>query len=339
MRLVLYLFLSFVFLCQSKKKATVYFTKTISPSKIVELYKKLNVNLKGKIGLKVHSGEKNGPYFLRPSFLKEIYDYTNGTFLECNTAYKSPRSNSATHKELLIENGWFEDGMNIDLMDENPEEDISLEIPEFNMIEQNFVGSHLYNYNSCVVLSHFKGHGMGGYGGALKQLSIGFASQKGKEYIHSAGRETDWRQGISGKATQKEFTDSMADAASSIVKYFNDKNEGGIVYINVLANISLSCDCAGVSAPVPVIKDIGILASTDPVAIDRACLDIIIQRNYNGTDELLEQIQRLEGENTINAAEKLGIGTTSYDLIDLEGGGIINKNAKFLFIFLILLLL
>ena len=339
MRLVLYLFLSFVFLCQSKKNATVYFTKTISPSKIVELYKKLNVNLKGKIGLKVHSGEKNGPYFLRPSFLKEIYDYTNGTFLECNTAYNSVRSNSTTHKELLIENGWFEDGMNIDLMDENPEEDISLEIQEYNMIEQNFVGSHLYNYNSCVVLSHFKGHGMGGYGGALKQLSIGFASQKGKEYIHSAGRETDWRKGISGKSTQKEFTDSMADAASTIVKYFNDKNEGGIVYINVLANISLSCDCAGVNAPVPKIKDIGILASTDPVAIDRACLDIIIKRNYYGTDELLEQIQRLEGENTINAAEKLGIGTTSYDLIDLEDGGIINKNSRFLFIFLLLLLL
>ena len=139
MRLVLYLFLSFVFLCQSKNKATVYFTKTISPSKIVELYKKLNVNLKGKIGLKVHSGEKNGPYFLRPSFLKEIYDYTKGTFLECNTAYNSLRSNSATHKELLIENGWFEDGMNIDLMDENPEEDISLEIPEFNFCWKSFI--------------------------------------------------------------------------------------------------------------------------------------------------------------------------------------------------------
>ena len=324
MRIIILLFLAFISLCKSKQNADVYFTREISPSKIVEIFKKLNVNLKGKIGLKVHSGEKNGPYFLRPKFLKEIYDYTKGTFLECNTAYESVRSYTNTHKELLIENGWFEDGMNIDLMDENPDEDVSLPIENFQQIEQNFVGSHLFNYDSCIVLSHFKGHQMGGYGGALKQLSIGFASQKGKEYIHSGGRETDWKKGIGGKATQYEFTNAMADAASTIVKYFKEKGE--IVYINVLVNISKSCDCAGVSAPEPKIRNLGIMASTDPVAIDRACLDLVSQTNDVGTFDFMDQIQQLEGENTINAAEKLGIGTTSYSLIDLESGLLINSS-------------
>ena len=337
MRLIILIFLAIVSICQSKSKADVYFTKEITSSKIVEIFKKLNVNLVGNVGLKVHSGEKNGPYFLRPSFLKEIYDYTNGTFLECNTAYNSPRSNSTTHKEILVENGWFEDGMNIDLMDENPEVDVSLPIENPIQIEQNFVGSHLFNYQSCVILSHFKGHRMGGYGGALKQLSIGFASQKGKEYIHSAGRETDWRKGISGKASQEEFTNSMADAASTIVKYFKEKGE--IVYINVLVNISKMCDCEGINAAQPKIRNLGIMASTDPVAIDKACLDLVSQTNDEGTKDLLEQINKLQGENTINAAEKLGIGTTSYNLIDLESGEVINSSSKPIFCFEILLFL
>ena len=324
MRIIILLFLALLSLCETKENSIVYFTREISSSKIVEIFKKLNVKLKGNVGLKVHSGEKNGPYFLRPKFLKEIFDYTKGTFLECNTAYNSLRSNTTTHKELLIENGWFEDGINIDLMDENPDEDVSLPIDNFQQIEQNFVGSHLFNYDSCLVLSHFKGHQMGGYGGALKQLSIGFASQKGKTYIHSGGRETDWRKGIAGKATQHEFTDAMADAASSIVKYFKEKGE--IVYINVLVNISQYCDCAGVSAPEPKIRNLGIMASNDPVAIDRACLDLVSQTKDEGTFDLINQIQKLEGENTINAAEKLGIGTSSYSLIELESGELINSN-------------
>ena len=298
------------------EKATVYFTKKITPERMVDMFKKLNVKLTGKIGLKVHSGEPGGLYFLKPEFLMNIYDYTNGTFLECNTAYKSVRSDSATHLELLKENGWFSEGRKIDLMDEKPEEDIIFEIPNHQMINITYAGSHLKNYDSCVVLSHFKGHQMGGFGGALKQLSIGFASQKGKMWIHSAGRETDWTKGIGGKATQEEFTNAMGDSASAIVNYF--KGKGQIVYINVLANISKSCDCAGKSAPAPKIKDIGIMASTDPVAIDRACLDLVSKTNEEGTKEFMDQVNNKLGENTIVAAEKLGIGTTQYNLVDID---------------------
>lgn len=298
------------------EKATVYFTKKITPERMVDMFKKLNVKLTGKVGLKVHSGEPGGLYFLKPEFLMNIYDYTNGTFLECNTAYKSVRSDSATHLELLKENGWFSEGRKIDLMDEKPEEDIIFEIPNHQMINITYAGSHLNNYDSCVVLSHFKGHQMGGFGGALKQLSIGFASQKGKMWIHSAGRETDWTKGIGGKATQEEFTNAMGDSASAIVNYF--KGKGQIVYINVLANISKSCDCAGKSAPAPKIKDIGIMASTDPVAIDRACLDLVSKTNEEGTKEFMDQVNNKLGENTIVAAEKLGIGTTQYNLVDID---------------------
>ena len=260
--------------------------------------------------------EKLELYFLKPDFLQKIYEYTNGTYLECNTAYNSQRSSSDTHQQLLTEHGWNANGRRIDLMDENPDQDIKITLKNYNMIDVTYAGAHLEKYDSCVVLSHFKGHGMGGFGGALKQLSIGFASQRGKTWIHSAGRILDWHQGISGKSTQEEFTNAMGDAASAIVDYF--KGKGQIVYLNVLANISKSCDCAGRSAPAPKIKDIGILASTDPVAIDQACLDLIKMTNDEGTQDLLNQVDRLLGENTIKAAEKLGVGTTEYNLIYVD---------------------
>ena len=310
--LVLFLF-SLIYCAE---KADVYFTKIITPDRMVDMFKKLNVKLTGNVGLKVHSGETGGLYFLKPDFLQKIYDYTNGTYLECNTAYNSQRSNSDTHKQLLNEHGWYANGRRMDLMDENPDEDIKFRLKNFNQIDVTYAGAHLEKYDSCVVLSHFKGHPMGGFGGALKQLSIGFASQRGKTWIHSGGRILDWHQGISGKATQEEFTNAMGDAASVIVDYF--KGKGQIVYLNVLANISKSCDCAGRSAPAPRIKDIGILASTDPVAIDQACLDLIKKTTDDGTQDLLNQINNLLGENTIKAAEKLGVGTTEYNLIDVD---------------------
>jgi uncharacterized Fe-S center protein len=311
---VLVLFLLSLIYCA--EKADVYFTKIITPDRMVDMFKKLNVKLTGNVGLKVHSGETGGLYFLKPDFLQKIYDYTNGTYLECNTAYNSQRSNSDTHKQLLNEHAWYANGRRMDLMDENPDEDIKFRLKNFNQIDVTYAGAHLEKYDSCVVLSHFKGHPMGGFGGALKQLSIGFASQRGKTWIHSGGRILDWRQGISGKATQEEFTNAMGDAASAIVDYF--KGKGQIVYLNVLANISKSCDCAGKSAPAPKIKDIGILASTDPVAIDQACLDLIKKTTDEGTQDLLNQINKLLGENTIKAAEKLGVGTTEYNLIDVD---------------------
>ena len=298
------------------EKADVYFTKIITPERMVDMFKKLNVKLTGNVGLKIHSGEPGGLYFLKPDFLQKIHDYTKGTFLECNTAYNSKRSNTATHKELLTEHGWYANGRRMDLMDENPEEDIEFTLTNYGKIDVTYAGGHLKNYHSCVVLSHFKGHQMGGYGGALKQLSIGFASRQGKAWIHTAGKTKDWTEMMTNVASQEDFTTSMGDAASQIVRYFKQKGE--IVYINVLANISLACDCAGISAPAPKIKDIGILASTDPVAIDRASLDLIKKTSEEGTQEFLDQVAQLLGENTIKTAEKLGAGTSLYNLINVD---------------------
>ena len=213
-------------------------------------------------------------------------------------------------------NGWYDNDRRIDIMDEDPEKDIEFTLSDYNIISTTYAGEHLKNYQSCVVLSHFKGHGMGGFGGALKQLSIGFASRKGKTWIHTAGVTTDWTQMFNNIATQEDFTNAMGDAASEIVKYF--KENGDIAYINVVANISLACDCAGVNAPAPKIKDIGILASTDPVAIDQACLDLIKSTVDEGRGEFLDQVKKLSGENTIKAAESLGVGSRQYQLIDID---------------------
>ena len=296
------IFLPIFLIIQTLQKSDVYFTKEITPSKMVEMLKKLNLNLSGKVGLKIHSGEPNGLYFLKPDFLQEIYEYTKGTFLECNTAYQSVRSDTTTHRKLLEENGWTKNNRRIVIMDEDP-------------------SKHLKDYDSCIVLSHFKGHQMGGFGGALKQLSIGFASQKGKTWIHTAGEYTEWKYAMSNAASQEKFTAAMADAASTIVDYFN--NKGKIGFITVMANISLYCDCAGASAPVPKIPDIGILASTDPVAIDKAALDLVKEKSGSGTTELFQQINRLKGENTVDVAEKIGVGTKDYNLINIDS----NSNA------------
>ena len=305
-----------ILIVQSLQESVVYFTKEITSSKMVEMHKQLNLELKGKVGLKIHSGEPNGPYFLRPDFLQEIYDYTEGTYLECNTAYTSVRSSTEGHKKLLDDNGWTKNNRRIVIMDENPNDDFELTVKNPEMIKQNYVGGRLKEFNSCIVLSHFKGHQMGGFGAALKQLSIGFASQKGKTWIHTAGEYTDWHYAMSKAAAQEKFTAAMADAASTIVDYFREK--GTIGFITVMANISLSCDCAGASAPTPKIKDIGILASTDPVAIDQAALDLIDLYKDDGTEDLLNQIRRLKGENTVNVAEKIGLGSTEYTIINID---------------------
>ena len=307
--------LIFLFLVESLQKSDVFFTKTITSSNMVKMFKKLNIDLKGKVGLKVHTGEQGGRYYLRPSFLQEIYDYTNGTFIECNTAYSGSRHATDLHKQLLQINGWTENNRRIVIMDEDPSADFTLPINNPVKISENIVGAHLKDFDSCIVLSHLKGHGMGGFGGALKQLSIGFASQAGKAWIHTAGKSKNWREAFQG-TNQMDFTSAMGDAASSIVEYF--RNKGGIAFINVMVNISKSCDCAGASAPEPKIHDIGILASTDPVAIDRASIDLIRKTTDSGTMELLQQIQRLEGGNTIDVAEQHGIGTQEYNLIDVD---------------------
>ena len=295
-------------------KSDVYFTKIISPEKIVELYEKLNIKLTEPIGLKIHTGEKNGPYYLRPSFLKDIYNYTNGTFIECNVAYRGSRYTTELHKDLLKYNGWSQ--YRALIMDESEENDIILKVNNPHIISENIVGENLNNFNSCLVLSHFKGHGMGGFGGALKQLGIGFASRAGKTYIHTAGKTKDYKELWSKVATQLDFTAAMADAASTIVNYF--KNKGGIAYINVLANISKSCDCTGIRAAEPRIRNIGILASIDPVAIDKACYDLIAKENNPGSQEWIKQSESKFGLNTLNKAVEHGLGSLEYNLIDID---------------------
>ena len=299
---------------------SVFFTREISPDSVVKMFQHLNYPLEGKVGLKVHTGEKGGQYFLRPEFLQKIYDYTKGTFIECNTAYALvegySRADTEQHKKLLDYHGWSKEGRRVVIMDEIPENNKNLTVENPAKIPNNIVGDHLSEFDSCLVLAHFKGHGAGGFGGALKQLSIGFASQAGKTNIHTAGVTTNWKDMFTYWAKQEDFTASMGDAASTIVNYFRSKK--GIAFINVLANISLYCDCSGAGAPEPRIKDIGILASTDPVAIDQASLDMLRTHTDEGTFQLLEQIKFLKGENTIKIAEDHGIGKREYNLIDVD---------------------
>ena len=298
------------------QKSDVYFTKEISSKNIVNMFKKLDYKLEGKVGLKVHTGERGGKYFLRPSFLQEIYDYTEGTFIECNTAYTSyERHTTEGHMGVLKENGWLDNDRRTVIMDAIPENDKTLKVENGNNITENFVGEHLYDFDSCLVLAHFKGHAMGGFGGAMKQLSIGFASRAGKANIHSGGFTTNYNETWSHKAEQLDFTAAMADAASTIVKYFKSKK--GIVYINVLANISTHCDC-GNKAPAPRVRDIGILASTDPVAIDRACYDLILKENTNGSNAWKDWADERLALHTLEVAEKHNIGTQDYNLIEVE---------------------
>ena len=285
-------------------KSKVYFTKEINGKALMKLYEALNFDLKGNVCIKVHSGEPGNQNFLKPDFWKELINKVNGTVVECNTAYEGRRYKSADHLETLKEHGW--DQFKIDLLDETGP-DLVLEIENGKVIKQNFVGKNIVNYDSMLVLSHFKGHPMGGYGGALKQLSIGLASSYGKAYIHGAGDvEKLWT------AEHDLFLESMADAAKSVVDYFR----GNIVYINVMKNMSVDCDCCAVAED-PCMSDIGMLISLDPVAIDKVCVDLVYKSNDKGKDHLIERIESRNGIHTIEAAEKLNIGTSDYELIEI----------------------
>ena len=287
-------------------KATVYFSPTITPETVLELYKLVGKELPGKVAVKVHSGEKGNQNFLRPDFWKNIIDDIGGTVVECNTAYEGERNTTRKHRELLNAHGWNR-YFPVDLLDAvGP--DLELAIPNGKVIKRNFVGKDIANYDSMLVLSHFKGHPMGGYGGALKQLSIGVASSYGKAYIHGAGDpEKIWT------SDHDSFLESMADAAGSVVDYF----QGNLVYINVMKNMSVDCDCCAVAED-PCIADIGVLASTDPIAIDQACIDLVYACTDPGKPHLLERIESRNGIHTIEAAAALGYGTRAYDLIEVK---------------------
>lgn len=286
-------------------KSIVYFTKDISSKGILKLFERLNFDLKGNVLIKVHSGEPGNQNFLGPDFFKEIIEKVNGTVCECNTAYEGKRLRSKDHLETLKLHGW--DQFKLDLLDEEGP-DLKLEIKEGKTIKENYVGKNIEKYDSMLVLSHFKGHPMGGYGGALKQLSIGLASSYGKAYIHGAGEvEKIW--------TQKHdmFLEAMADASKSIVDYFN----GNIVYINVMKNMSVDCDCCSVAED-PCIKDKGILISLDPVAIDKACIDLVYSSDDEGKDHFIERVESRNGTYTIKCAEELNVGTSNYELIEID---------------------
>ena len=295
----------------SKTKPKVYFTKEITPEKVVEMYKILNKPLKAKIAVKVHSGEIGNQNYLHPEFLRTMIDYIGGTMVECNTAYGGARNTTEKHRELMKEHEWTK-YFKVDIMDaEGP--DLTLKIPNGILIKENYVGKNIQNYDSCLVISHFKGHVMGGYGGALKQLSIGFGSSRGKAYQHSGGKTDDQGECWNMTCSDKEFKEAMADAASSVVEFF----KGNMAFINLMVNISPDCDCDGNARP-PAMKDIGILSSTDPVALDRACLDLIYNSDDEGKAVLIERIEKLLGPHVIEAAEQLGIGSSEYELIQVK---------------------
>lgn len=293
------------------EKSKVYFCSSITPENVIKMFKSLDRTLPGKIAVKVHSGEEGNQNYLHPEFMKPIIDYVKGTVVECNTAYEGQRNTTEKHKKVLESHGWNK-YFNVDLMDEF-DDDVKLEIPNGIQIKENYVGSHIKNYDSMLVLSHFKGHPMGGFGGALKQLSIGCASSRGKAYIHSAGRTQDQYDLWNDLPEQDAFIEAMADAASSVVKLFN----GNMAYINIMCNMSVDCDCCE-DAEDPCMKDIGILASTDPIAIDQACLDLVYNSTDPGKDHLIERIETRHGKHIIESAMKLNFGNKDYELIEIK---------------------
>ena len=290
------------------EKAKVYFTKTITKEKVVEMYKVLGKELKGKVAVKVHSGEKGNQNYLHPEFMKPMIDYVKGTVVECNTAYEGMRDTTEKHEKLMEEHGWSK-YFNVDIMDKDGE--IELAIPNGKILSKNYVGKNIENYDSMLVLSHFKGHPMGGYGGALKQLSIGVASSRGKRYIHCTGKDGSYEDMF--KVDQIKFLEAMADSASSVAKYFN----GNICYINVMCNLSVDCDCCEVAED-PCMEDIGILSSLDPIALDKACLDLIYASEDKGRDHFIKRVEEKHGSHTIEAASNLEFGTKEYELISID---------------------
>lgn len=291
------------------EKAKVYFTKELTVNGLKRLFEVLQPKLNGKVAVKVHSGEVGNQNFIRPQFFQELIQSVNGTIVECNTAYEGKRNTTKEHWETMKLHGWC-DVANVDIMDEEGE--LSLPVPNGRQITENFVGSHLKEYDSMLVLSHFKGHPMGGFGGALKQLSIGCASTKGKCLIHSGGKTGDQTVVWDNVAEQDVFCEAMADAAGSVMEYFR----GNTAFVNMMCNLSVDCDCCAVAED-PCMKDIGILSSLDSVALDQACMDLIYQSKDPGRDHFLQRVESRHGTHTIDAAAELGFGMKEYELISV----------------------
>ena len=286
----------------------VYFTRNITPENVLKLYEACGLELSGNVAVKLHSGEKGNQNFLPPEFWRPMIEHVHGTVVECNTAYAGSRNYTEQHRRLLRKHGWSE-VFDVDILDaEGP--DLELPIPNGSVLKKDIVGKDIENYDSMLVLSHFKGHPMGGYGGALKQLSIGCASSAGKAYIHSGGKVTDQHILWENCAEQDTFLEAMADAASTVAKHF----AGKIAYVAIMKNLSVDCDCCAVAED-PCMNDVGILSSLDPVALDRACIDLVINSNDPGRDHFMERVNSRHGTHTIDSAETLGIGTQAYELV------------------------
>lgn len=294
-------------------QSNVYFTSKITPESLLKIYQALGVEANGRVAVKISTGESSQSNHLRPELIKDLVQYVNGTLVECNTAYGGNRSNTERHKQAIAERGYNEIA-EVDILDEDGS--INLPVVDNKWIEFDIVGSHLPNYDFMINLAHFKGHAMGGFGGVLKNASIGVASASGKSYIHSAGKSSTspW-----GNNNQDSFLESMAAAAQAVHNYFKQDGKN-IVYINVMNNMSIDCDCDG-SPATPELKDIGILASNDPVALDKACLDLIFNHESTAGDNASSLIRRIEnkhGTHTVEYAEKIGLGTMWYNLIDID---------------------
>ena len=293
------------------ERPKVFFSKNITPENVVEIFKKLEKPLEGKVGIKVHSGEKGNKNFLKPEFFKPIVEHLDATIVECNSAYAGERNSTEKHRALMDEHEWTK-YFKVDIMDAE-EPDIKLDIPKGIAIKKNYIGKNARNYDSILVISHFKGNQRCGYGGALNQLSIGFASTRGKAHQYSAGVTPDQSRCWQNLASDKLFKECMADAASSVLEFY----KGNMAFINVMSNISLDCDCIG-EASEPCMADIGILASTDPVALDKACLDKIYNSEEPGKKKLIERIEKVFGNHIIDAAVELKIGEKEYDIVEIE---------------------
>lgn len=291
------------------EKAKVYFTKEISGQSLVRLYEKLGINLTGNIAIKLHSGEEGNQNYMKPEFVKDIIDKVNGTVVECNTAYEGARNTTERHIRLMESHGWSK-YFKVDILDSDGKE--ILENPNGTIIKKNIIGSKMKNYDSMLVLSHFKGHPQGGFGGALKNISIGLASSEGKSYIHTGGKEHATFEELLN-ADQNNFIKSMADAAKTITDFYKDK----IVYINAMVNMSVDCDCCMIAED-PCMQDIGILASTDPVALDQACVDLVYKSTDPGKDHLIERIESRNGLLILESAENQGIGSREYEFINID---------------------
>ena len=293
------------------EKAKVYFTKEITPEAVIKMYKALGKELPGKVAVKVHSGEKGNQNYLRPEFMRPMVEAVNGTIVECNTAYGGARNSTEKHRQLMEEHGWSK-YFKVDLMDaEKP--DLILPVSGGKVLKENAVGKTMANYDSLLVLSHFKGHPMGGYGGALKQLAIGCASSEGKSLIHSGGFTDDQTIVWDHVPAQEVFCEAMADAAGSVMEFF----KGNTAFVSMVCNLSVDCDCCAVAED-PCMKDIGILSSLDPVALDQACIDLIYQSKDPGRDHFIERVETRHGIHTIEAAAELGYGVREYELICVD---------------------